>query len=419
MNQTENASIEKKPKPVAPATRIIDLDILRGVALFGILIVNLYLFANPVAIVVASPGPWTEWYNQAALFFTRLFFEGKFITMFSFLFGLGFYIFTERLKQKGVPVKRVFFRRMILLLLIGLIHANFIWAGDILVPYALAGIVLLLFLNRKDKTLQVWMGLLGGGFLFLFSLMVLFIMWGLTIPDVSEGIKQGFTEANEGFKDLLVRGYEIYASGSFSEILEYRREELAFIYSGMFLTPMGYVYILVIFLLGFLIGRKGLLDRPALLRELLIPHRRLFLGTGFLLSLVYASTYHFADPVLFNLWSLLQVYVMIVGAPLMMLGYSGYLLHWLDQGRFLSVLNRFAPVGRMALTNYIMQSVICVLLFYSFGFGLIGQIAPIFLLPLGVLIYIFQIYLSGWYFERYKMGPLERLWRMGTYMKRV
>lgn len=113
--------------PVKPVERIVDLDILRGIALFGILVVNLYLFSNPIAIVVADSGPWTEWYNQAFLFLSRIFFEGKFITLFSFLFGLGFYIFTERLKMKGLPVRRVFFRRMVLLFLIGIIHSSFFW----------------------------------------------------------------------------------------------------------------------------------------------------------------------------------------------------------------------------------------------------------------------------------------------------
>ncbi|TVQ65871.1 MAG: DUF418 domain-containing protein [Balneolaceae bacterium] len=419
MESSKPQDAETVAKPVASAARITDLDILRGIALFGILIVNLYIFANPIAIVVVNPGPWTEWYNQAALFFTRVFFEGKFITMFSFLFGIGFYIFTERLKLKGMPVRRVFFRRMILLLFMGLIHGVLLWPGDILVPYALCGLFLLFFLYRKEKTIRVWIGLILGGFLILFTLMVFFIMWGLSMPDISPGIKQGFAEANEGFLDLLARGYEVYAAGQFSEILNLRWEELAFVWTGLLFTPMGFIYITAIFLFGFLIGRQGLLENPGILRSLLIPRRHLFTVTGFLLSVVYAFTYYRTDPVLFNYWSLIQMYTIIIGAPLLMLGYSGFILFWLEENRFSSFLNRFAPVGRMALTNYIMQTLICVTLFYGYGFGLIGRVEPVYLLPIGMGIYIFQMAWSEWYFERYKMGPLERLWRMGTYMKRV
>ncbi len=419
MDKEETRAEPVKAGPVKPVERIIDLDILRGIALFGILVVNLYIFSNPLAILAADSGLWSEWYNQAYLFFSRIFFEGKFITLFSFLFGLGFYIFTERLKEKGMPVRRVFFRRMFLLFLIGMFHGWLIWAGDILAPYAVAGIIIMLFLYRTDKTIKVWMGIFIGGFLLLFTLLIAFIMWGMTIPDVAAGIKEGFVEVSEEFQDLLVRGYEIYATGTFSEMIEYRGEELSFAWSGMFISPMGIPFIIAIFLLGYLIGRQGLLQQPKLLRSLLIPRRwKLFLP-GLLLSIIYASSYLYTDPVFFDNWTLLQMVGIIFGAPLLMLGYCGFILKWLEDNRGTTFLNRFAPVGRMALTNYIIQSVICTSIFYGFGLGLIGRFPPIFILPLAIVIFGLQVYASEWYFKKFKMGPLEKMWRVGTYLRRV
>jgi uncharacterized protein len=419
MEKEETRAEPAKAGPVKPVERIIDLDILRGIALFGILVVNLYIFSNPLAILAADTGLWSEWYNQAYLFFSRIFFEGKFITLFSFLFGLGFYIFTERLKEKGMQVRRVFFRRMLLLFFIGMFHAWLIWAGDILVPYAIAGIIIMLFLYRTDKTIKVWIGIFAGGFLLLFTMLIAFIMWSMTMPDVAAGIKEGFTEVSEEFQDLLVRGYEIYATGAFSEMIEYRGEELSFVWSGMFITPMGIPFIIAIFLFGFLIGRQGLLQQPKLLRSLLIPRRWKLLLPGLLLSLVYAISYLYTDPVFFDTWTLLQMFSIIFGAPLLMLGYCGFILKWLDENSGTTFLNRFAPVGRMALTNYIMQSVICTTIFYGFGLGLIGRFPPIFILPLAIVIFGLQVYASEWYFKKFKMGPLEKMWRVGTYLKRV
>ena len=418
MQKTEFQTEPRVAAPVKPAERILDLDILRGIALFGILVVNLYIFSNPIAIVAVDASTWTEWYNHAFLFLSRVVFEGKFIAMFFFLFGLGFYIFTERLKMKGLPIRRVFFRRMFLLFVIGLIHAAFFWAGDILIPYAVSGILILLFLHRKDKTIKVWIGIFTGGFLLLFACFIGLLIWAMSMPDVAEGLYQGFAEVNEEFLDMLARGYEVYLTGSFSEMMAYRWEELALIWTAMF-SPIGLPFIIAMVLLGFLIGRQGLLQDPKMLRSLLIPRRWKLLIAGLLLSVLFALSDLYQDPVLFDWWMLLQLCGMVVGAPLLMLAYTGFILKCLENNIATDFLQGFAPVGRMALTNYLMQTVICTTLFYGYGLGWIGRFEPVFILPLAVVIYVFQMFVSAWYFEKYKMGPLERLWRMGTYLSRV
>jgi len=419
MVNAESKTSSSEAGPVKPVERIIDLDILRGIALFGILVVNLFLFSNPIAVYAADLGYWTEWYNQAYLFFSRIIFEGKFITLFSFLFGLGFYIFTERLKVKGMPVRRVFFRRMVLLFIIGMLHAWFFWAGDILAPYAVAGIFILLFLNRTDRTIKIWIGIIAGGFLLVFTLLVVLLMWAMTMPEVAADIKSGFAIAGEEFQDMLARGYEVYSSGTFSEMMAYRAEEISFVWTGMFITPMGVPFIIAIFLFGFLIGRQGLLQKPRLLRSLFIPHRWNLLLSGLLLSVVYATSYFYVDSIFFDYWTLIQMSSIMLGAPLLMLGYCGFILKWLDDNKATSFLHRFAPVGRMALTNYILQTVICTTIFYGYGLGLMGSFPPILILPLAIAIFVAQVFASEWYLRKFKMGPLEKAWRMGTYLKKV
>ncbi len=419
MPEPQTLTEPRSTGPVKPVERIADLDVLRGIALFGILVVNLYLFSNPIAILAADSGLWTEWYNQAWLFVSRVFFEGKFITMFSFLFGLGFYIFTERLKEKELPVRRIFLRRMGILFLIGLLHASLFWAGDILAPYAFCGLITMLFLYRTDKTIKVWMGLILGGFILIYSLLILLVIWAGTIPEAAAEMEKEFREVADEFQNLLMRGYEVYATGTFAEMMAYRREELSFAWTGMFIAPMGIPFIVAIFLLGFLIGRKGLLKQPDLLRKLLIPRRRTLLITGLLLSTIYAISYLYVSPVLFDGWTLVQLLSIISGAPLLMLGYCGFILKWLDENRFSGLLYSFAPVGRMALTNYLMQTVICTTIFYGYGLGLMGSFPPVFILPLALAIFAAQVVFSRWYFGKYKMGPLEKAWRLGTYLRRV
>ncbi len=407
------------PAPVPKQERIVDLDILRGIALFGILVVNLKLFANPLFSFVVEIDSWQQWYHQAADFLIRFLFEGKFITLFSLLFGLGFYIFTERLKARGEKARRVFLRRMGILFVIGLLHAWAFWSGDILAPYAIGGLILMLFLNRKNKTIKIWMGLFIGGMLLFMVFIWLMILWGQSVPEAAVEIEQSFTEMEAEYQQLMEEGYEVYLHGSWSEMVEYRRQETGFAWLGMFMSPLGILYFTAIFLGGLLIGRKGLLTNPRLLRELLIPKRYLFTLSGLGLSAVYAVSFYFADPLMFNLWHIIQVVSIVFGAPLLCLGYSGFILNWLENSKRPGILHAFAPAGRMALTNYLMQTLICTTLFYGYGLGWYGQLPPLAIIPLAVVIFGIQIAYSKWYFRTYRMGPMEKLWRLGTYLKRV
>ena len=407
------------PLPIPQSKRIIDLDILRGIALFGILVVNLQLFAHPLFSLITETGQFQEWYNQLAASFIHVFFEGKFITLFSFLFGIGFYIFAQRLKLKEMSFYPVFLRRMGLLFFIGFLHAWLLWSGDILVPYAIGGFLLMLFFKRKDKTIKVWMGILVGGMILLFAVLMLLVMFAMNIPDVAEGITEGFVQQELEYAELTQRGYDVHESGSYSEIMAYRGEERSFVWLGMLLSPAGLAYILAIFLFGLFIGRKGILDNPQAFRDYFIRNwkRNMLIGLPF--SIFYAITYKYVDLIFFNYWYFLQIIAFFLGTPFLCFAYVGLILKMIQkagEGRWLS---QFAPVGRMALTNYLMQSVICTTIFSGYGFGLYGKLSPIMVLPIAIVLFALQVWFSKWYFTRYRMGPMERLWRMGTYLKRI
>ncbi len=407
------------PAPIPQSQRIIDLDVLRGFALFGILVVNLQIFAHPMFTLITETGSYQEWYNQAAEFIIHVFFEGKFITLFSFLFGIGFYIFVRRLKLKKLSYLPVFSRRMVLLFIIGYLHAWLLWAGDILAPYAIGGLLLMLFLNRSDKTIKIWIGVFIGGFTLFFTVLVLMIMFAMTIPDVAENLNEEFTQQGIEYELLAQRGYDVHQTGSFSEIMSYRSEERGFVWLGMFFSPAGLPYIIAIFLFGLLIGRKGILDNPQAFREYFIRNRNRNILIGLPCSILFAFTYYHIDPIMIDSWYILHIISFYVGTPLLCFGYVGYILMLLQKNNKNSLLPKFAPVGRMALTNYLMQSVICTTLFSGYALGFYGKLTPLMVLPVAVIIFALQVWFSIWYFKRFKMGPMEKLWRIGTYLKRI
>lgn len=407
------------PAPISQSKRIIDLDILRGIALFGILVVNLQLFANPFFSIISETGLFQEWYNQAAATFIRIFFEGKFITLFSFLFGIGFYIFAQRLKLKEMSFYPVFLRRMGLLFFIGFIHASLFWAGDILAPYAIGGVLLMLFFKREDKTIKVWMGVLIGGMTLMFMALMLLVMFAMNNPEIGEGMAEGFVQQEMEYAEQVQRGYEVHESGSYSEIMAYRGEERSFVWLGMLFSPAGLAYILAIFLFGLFIGRKGILDNPQIFRDYFISNRRRNVLIGLLFSIFYAITYEYVDPIFFNYWYLLQIVAFFIGTPLLCFGYVDFILKMIQKAGESSWLSQFAPVGRMALTNYLMQTIICTTIFSGYGLGFFGKLSPVMVLPIAIVLFALQVWFSRWYFTKFKMGPMERLWRMGTYLRRI
>jgi len=401
--------------PVQPAERIPIVDILRGFALFGILFVNMTIFSYPIQAIVLPADPNLPFYDRAALWLIHALGEGKFYALFSLLFGLGLTLQMERIEGRGGRFVPLYARRLLVLLGIGIVHAFLIWTGDILIVYALLGFLLILFRKAKPRTLLIWVVILIALPLLFSAALTGLISWAGTIPEAAAQIEQAFAEAEASFAADLARAADVYAHGDFAAITAQR----VYDYGSMGISAFIYMgfNIMAMFLLGLYFGKrelfKNLEAHRGLFRKLLV--WGLLIGlTG---NLLYATL---IIPIsrIYQTWTLfLATTGQTVGAPLLMLAYvSALCLLALSPvwGKRLQVL---APVGQMALTNYLTQSIVCTLIFYGYGLGLFGKVGHAAGIALAIAIYLLQIPFSRWWMKRFYYGPAEWLWRSLTYLK--
>jgi uncharacterized protein len=398
--------------PVAPRERIAAIDIVRGFALLGILAVNMALFANPIYSVLGGHGPWTGPLDRAAAWLIRFLAESKFYTLFSFLFGLGLVLQMQRAAARGVPFVPVYARRLLILLVIGLIHAYLIWIGDILVSYALLGFVLLLFRRRSPRALLIWAAVLISLPVLLSAASVALLEMGRSDPTIAAQIDRSFAEQAADWAARAETAARVYAGGDVFAITAQRARDLAFFYPyTLFILPS----VLAMFLVGLWVGQRGIAqDIPGHLPFI----RRVAawgLGLGLPLNLLYAVMSEISDRTIPTVPALVAALASSIGAPILSMGYAAsltLLAHRGDWGRRLAPL---APVGRMALSNYLAQSLVCTTIFYGYGLGLFGRVGPAAGLLLTIAIFLLQIPISVWWLRRFRFGPVEWLWRSLTY----
>ncbi|WNF35052.1 DUF418 domain-containing protein [Bacillaceae bacterium IKA-2] len=400
--------MEARPiKPTQRGERIITLDVIRGFSLLGILLVNMQFFIAPKLFLMLSgvslfEGP----ASNTANWFITIFATGKFFTTFSFLFGIGFFLFMERIKAKGLSVGKVYIRRLFFLLLLGLIHAFLFWSGDILLNYAIAGFFLLLFRKSSIEKIKKWA--IG-----LFSV-VIFLTGFLTfLSTLVENVLDEDIAPMNDWTNLVDEAIVIFQNGSFSEILAFRlAEEIPLIIANFIITvPM----VLFIFLIGLYVGKKGVLLNIASHFEWIrkVSKNSLIYGTVLTLLFIILKTELFIVP--FYLHEAAVEVLSLVSGLVISFFYISSITLLCQQEQWRERLKFLAPVGQMALTNYLLQTVICLLLFNGYGLGFYGKVTP----EVGILstfvIFTFQIFLSKFWMSRFKYGPLEHVWRSFTY----
>ncbi|MCP3979309.1 MAG: DUF418 domain-containing protein [bacterium] len=403
------------PAPLRPVTsgdRVELLDVLRGFAIFGILLVNMRMFFAPLYLDLSGTHWWPGPIDRAVHGAIVLLAQGKFYSLFSLLFGVGAAIQLQRATERGRPFARFFARRLGLLLLIGLIHAVGIWFGDILVMYALIGFVLLAFRNRSNRTLAVWTVILLclpvliiGGFTGLIEI-------GRMFPESAAEIEQSFVESAAAAAEALTRARETYASGSHGEILTERLSQLGTIYSFSWIFSPN---ILAMFLIGFNLGRRRTFDR---LDEHAATIRRalpLLLIVGLATGAAVLAIMNTLPPMTLAPLTIVQTLATSVSALCLCFFYVGSIALLRRGEAWRRRLQPLAAVGRMALTNYLMHSLVFTTLANSYGFGLYGRISPSVGLGMTVAMYLIQIPLSAWWLSRFRYGPAEWLWRSLTY----
>jgi uncharacterized protein len=420
MSQLPSPTLSAEARPIDASERLALLDTLRGFALCGVFVSNVAMWFSGR---VFTPRPQIEAamasasvLDTAAVYGVQMLVFGKFITIFSFLFGLGFSVQMFRAEARGAAIAPLYMRRLCVMLLLGGVHLLGLWYGDILTTYATLGFALLLFRKRTDKTLLVWAAVL--------ILVVPLAINGLTrflpllMGGSAESVAAATKAAMERSTQMRAQVLEAITGGSYLEVVRVN----ARYYFGEFIKPLLPVLFALLgrFLLGFMAGRRRLFhDAPqhlSFFRKLLgwgLLAGVLTSGIGFLLQ--YLMRQKMIDPQ--APWLMLFQSVRQFNELGLAAFYVSSLVLLFQRPAWQRLLLVLAPVGRMALTNYLSQTVISLLLFYGFGLGLIGKVGPAATIGLTLTIFCVQVAFSHWWLARFRFGPAEWVWRSLTYGK--
>jgi uncharacterized protein len=399
---------ESAPAPVQATERMEALDAVRGAAVLGILLANIVAMAG---FPFLAPDhyrslPLAGWHDPT-FFLILLLIEAKFYSLFSLLFGVGFAVFVQRAAARGADAARLFKGRLRGLLIIGLVHTLLIWMGDILATYAIIGFALVPFLRRDDRTVLRWalaMLLLPIG---LYAVMTIGA-WAASVPPRPPG-------TGDAPPPFIVEAAAAFATGSYVDVVKANVVFTAAQVVRRFML-MFFPRVFGMFLLGFYIGRRNLFAD-------LNAHRRLLrrvCGWGIAIGLPLAflgakmEGHNMGVP---SVAGLVETTVKSIGVPALSLGYAAGLCLLFMRAR--GVLRAFAPAGQMALTNYLLQSVAALVIFYGIGFGLFGRVPLVTAVGGAVAFFVVQMMASQVWLSRAAFGPAEWLWRMYTYRRRV
>jgi uncharacterized protein len=382
--------------------RIKALDVLRGVAVVGILVANVQVFfgltfLSPDRIAALA----TAAADHVASFLEHVFVDGKFYSVFSLLFGIGFGV---QLARGGAAAVPRFKRRLRILLGIGAIHAFLIWAGDILMLYALLGFTMPWFAKKPNRALVRWTVVLLAIPTAIY--LVALVAWMIAAPGGPP------SQSAAGMPAQILAYFAAIGTGGIKDAFIGNLVFLAGRWADLFAT-VRFPKVLGMFVLGLWTVRTGIAVSPSEHRATLVRWSRLGWAIGLPANLVAAWTierWPYLPP---SLGGLLGVLMQAIGVPMLALGYAATVGLLVVDGRRL--VGVFAPVGRMALTNYLMHSIVCVVLSYGFGFGLWWRIGSSAAMAIAAAIILVQIPLSAWWLSRFRFGPVEWVWRRLTY----
>jgi len=475
-------SVTKHFAPISSGQRLVAMDIIRGLALVGILLMNIEWFNRAIASLGSQDTSLTG-LDHAVAWLIRCFVEGKFYTLFALLFGMGFAVMLLRAKEAGRPFGVWVSRRMIILIIFGMLHMIFFWGGDILHSYGFAGLLLLAWVtllkqerfqrydNPKSffKLALVWLfvpifiSVLNGiGFGLSHDTQDLTAQWHKQIQ-VAERVKAinlahekrsetraektALTAVNETIETANVtdESFELVeqelierqAQAIVTQQQAIKIDELAEIraftqksywqatkfrlnfalYMLMLTVPFSFMMLMPLFILGYWLVSSGIMKNYQ-------QHVGIFkvmawismsLGTVLEVAGLLVAQHPVANQV-----TLLQAVgetIFYIGQLVMTAGYFSLIMYLLADEKWHMRLTVFSPMGRMALTNYIMQSVILSSIFYGYAGGYFGEIsrAPQMLLVFAIV--VFQLLFSRWWLNNYAFGPLEWLWRCLSYKK--
>ncbi|WP_342489761.1 DUF418 domain-containing protein [Bacillus sp. FSL M8-0049] len=369
-------------------SRIELIDSLRGFSLLGILIVNMLNFQYDYDFERMFDSSF--WGQEFGVYVTEILFQGSFYPIFSFLFGYSFIKLIESTKAKGLNTNAIVVRRGFGLIVLGMLHYIFIWNGDILLYYGACTFFLMMFLRSRIKTMLIWSGVLGA-----LSLVVVPYMMNLVY----------------GTDELLT---DVYAKGAYGDILLSRitvEDDMMIvtiilaIVTIMFMPILGFLFGTMMVgpftLLGMVIGKRGHLTEE----DRGMTYRKGWVWVIVVGLALKCATFIDAP------WS---EFVMILGGYVLAIGYIQAFIVFYYSKAADGLKRLLAGLGRLSLSNYLAQSIICTTIFYSYGLGLFGQLGSMFGLLLAVGLYTAQLFFSYLYLKKWRRGPVE--WLMGKWV---
>lgn len=418
--------------PVALSERIRSIDVIRGVALLGILVINIELFSNPYEKIFNPllSADFTGW-NYYLWLLKEIVFSSKMWTLFSILFGAGAYLLITRAEEKGnaAGIADIYYRRLFWLLLIALIHAYLIWSGDILFFYAITG----LFLYPLRK-LSVRGMIIASLLLLLITLFLSYREYSANVSlhkqvtkiEASQKSGKEITEEQQAIlkewdsKNImnnpdikaLHEKIETMSSGTYFEIVKSEKEWVRDGHTALF-YPRLFLLHLMMMILGMALMKAKVLSAE-------LKKKTYFMLMIFGYAIGFSLSALRIQDLLHHEFDVLTIGGMInkIERIAVALGHIG-LIALFCKSNILGCLKRaLASVGRMAFTNYIVQSLICTFLFYGYGFGLYGTMNRMQQMVVVISIWVFQLIFSPVWLKYFRFGPLEWVWRSLTYWKR-
>lgn len=372
--------------------RVTLVDALRGFSLLGILMANMLIFQYGMygkeKLEYFNPSFWDQSFHQIL----RIFVEDSFMPIFTFLFGYSLIKMKDSLAAKGLKYRRYLIRRFLFLIAAGFMHSYLLWEGDILFAYGMIGFFLLLFINRKPKTLLIW-GIV------LISLMTVMI-YG----------EDSATPAKEQSMDKYIeQTIHVNREGSYHEIMFHRNnvDPLGLSTSeALILVVLVPLVTAPMFLFGMAAAKKQRFSQPKAERALyakriiwILPAALILKAIGVLYTSNFSSS------------------LIMLGGEMLGLGYIylfAYVFSYFSSDS--QPIRQFEAIGRMSMTNYLMQTVICTTIFYGYGLGLFGKVGVVAGIGFAIIIYLIQALISRLWLTKFRNGPIERLLRMWTYL---
>ena len=397
-----------RPFPTPAAARIASIDVLRGFAVLGILVMNIQSFSMPSA-AYSNPTAYGDLSgaNLWVWILSHVLAAQKMITIFSMLFGAGIVLMAERAEAGGRPAI-LHYTRMGWLILVGLLHAHLLWYGDVLYPYGMCGLVAYFFRRLRPAVLIVWA--------------VVFIAFS-SANDLSLGLSlrsappEEMAQVESGWQPSAaeIERELIAYRGGWLDQLSVRSAQADYLETFGFITLIG-PDILGRMLLGMALFKLGVFSAR---RSRRLYRRLLLLGFGIGIPIAAYGVYtNFAAGwdvryslflgSQFNDWASIPV----------ALGWVGTVMLACRSTAFAQISRVLAAVGRMAFTNYILQTLICTTIFYGHGLGLFGRVDRLGQVGIVLMIWALELILSPLWLARFQFGPLEWLWRSLTYWQR-